>query len=177
MPYDFYTHQPGAEPPAHPIQLQFSYGWKWFKYHADQRIKMFNFMLLAFGVFATALSTTLEASREAAVGLCVVAVLMGAIFLLLDFRNRNLTWLGEDLLAHLEPAIFGTGRSIQCKHGAGQQVQLGLLTRAEQERTPLGLGFLTPHRYLIPATAVLIMLSFAVAGVAIATRLIDGVGG
>jgi hypothetical protein len=32
------------------VKLQFDYAWKWFSFHADQRVKMFNFMLVVFGI-------------------------------------------------------------------------------------------------------------------------------
>jgi hypothetical protein len=35
--------------------VQLDYAWKWFSYHADQRMKLFNFMLVVFGVLSTAI--------------------------------------------------------------------------------------------------------------------------
>jgi hypothetical protein len=168
MPPDPSPPQP---PPDH-IRLQFEYAWKWFKYHADQRVKMFNFMLLAFGVLATALFTALSVSRVGAVVLCLVAALLAVIFALLDGRNRNLTWLGEDVLASLEPAIFGDSRSIACIHAQKGEVRLGLLTRPQWEKSRLGFGDLTKHRFLLPATAWLICAFFIGTAIAIATGAI-----
>jgi hypothetical protein len=156
------------------LHLQFEYAWKWFKYHADQRVKMFNFMLLAFGVLATALFTALHVSRAGAVALCIVAALLAIIFALLDGRNRNLTWLGEDVLASLEPRIFGEERSIACMHAQKGEVRLGLLTRPEWEKSRLGFGDLTKHRFLLPATAWLICLLFIAAAIAIAFGALTG---
>jgi hypothetical protein len=99
----------GTSPPVDPElelhKLQFDYAWKWFAYHADQRVKMFNFMLIVFGVFATAIVTALGSkdlpSGVAAV-LCFVAAALGLTFSLLDRRNRDLVWIGEEVLTHLE---------------------------------------------------------------------------
>jgi hypothetical protein len=42
--------------PSELQKLQFDFAWKWFAYHADQRVKMFNFMLIVFGIFRRGVS-------------------------------------------------------------------------------------------------------------------------
>jgi hypothetical protein len=121
------------DPPLELCKLQFDYAWKWFSYHADQRVKMFNFMLVVFGVFATAIGSTVGRlpSGFTAV-LCFVAAALGLIFPLLDRRNRDLVWLGEELLTHLEKNfIFGEGITI--KDRSGKDIRLGILSRQSFE--------------------------------------------
>src|SRR5690348_4185358 len=105
----------GPDPPSNPQlelpKLQFDYAWKWFSYHADQRVKMFNFMLIVLGIFASAIVSAVG-NKELPIGfaavLCFVAAALALIFPLLDRRNRDLVWLGEELLTHLEKTvIFG----------------------------------------------------------------------
>src|SRR5260370_29011163 len=106
-------------PPADPLELrklQFDYAWKWFSFHADQRVKMFNFMLIVFGIFAAGVVNALDKDLPpvAIAGLCFFAAFLAWAFMRLDRRNRDLVWLGEDVLMDLErKAIFGEGQKIE----------------------------------------------------------------
>jgi hypothetical protein len=129
----------GPDPPSNPQlelpKLQFDYAWKWFSYHADQRVKMFNFMLIVLGIFATAIVSAVG-NKELPIGfaavLCFVAAALALIFPLLDRRNRDLVWLGEELLTHLEKTvIFGEGITI--KDRRGRDVRFGILSRQSFE--------------------------------------------
>jgi hypothetical protein len=121
------------DPPLELRKLQFDYAWKWFSYHADQRVKMFNFMLVVFGVFATAIGSTVGRlpSGFTAV-LCFVAAALGLIFPLLDRLNRDLVWLGEELLTHLEKNVL-FGEAITIKDRRGEDIRLGILSRQSFE--------------------------------------------
>jgi hypothetical protein len=115
-------------------KLQFDYAWKWFSYHADQRVKMFNFMLVALGIFAAAIvnAITYHMAHRATAILCFVAGVLALIFGFLDKRNRDLVLLGEELLTALEiNVIFGTGIAI--KDRDGEPIQSGLLLRQSVE--------------------------------------------
>jgi ABC-type uncharacterized transport system permease subunit len=51
----------GTQPfPSDLHKMPFDYAWKWFAFHAEQRTKMFNFMLIVLGIFATAIAGTLD---------------------------------------------------------------------------------------------------------------------
>jgi hypothetical protein len=129
----------GISPPVDPElelhKLQFDYAWKWFAYHADQRVKMFNFMLIVFGVFATAIVTALgneDLPSGVAAVLCFVAAALGLIFSLLDRRNRDLVWIGEELLTHLEKNfIFAKSEPIKSRRG--KDIKFGILSRQQAE--------------------------------------------
>jgi hypothetical protein len=122
------------DPPSELRKLQLDYAWKWFSYHADQRVKMFNFMLVVFGIFATAIVSAVNyhlAPGSIAV-LCIIAAMIGLIFARLDRRNRDLVGLGEELLTHLEKNfVFGEGITI--KDRSGKDIQLGILSRQSFE--------------------------------------------
>src|SRR6516164_9689130 len=84
-------------------KLQFDYAWKWFSYHADQRVKMFNFMLVALGIFAAGVVNAFDKTPNIVTAiLCFFAAGLAVVFTFLDRRNRDLVWLGEDVLTHLE---------------------------------------------------------------------------
>jgi hypothetical protein len=115
-------------------KLQFDYAWKWFSYHADQRIKMFNFMLIALGIFSTAIvsSVAYHIASGFTFALCCVAAVLALVFWFLDTRNRDLVELGEELLTDLEKkVIFGEGTKIKNRHG--DDIQFGILSRQSFE--------------------------------------------
>jgi hypothetical protein len=123
------------DPPSELRKLQLDYAWKWFSYHADQRVKMFNFMLIAFGVFATAIVSSVDKGLPSGFTafLCFVAAALGLIFPLLDRRNRDLVWLGEEVLTHLEKNfIFGEGITIKDRE-AKKDIRFGILSRQSFE--------------------------------------------
>ena len=85
------------------IEKQFDYAWKWFAYHADQRIKMFNYMVVALGLFTTGICTMIaKDQRFGAIALCFTAGVLAILFAQIDRRNQRLVQLGEDMLGHLE---------------------------------------------------------------------------
>jgi hypothetical protein len=132
----FVTNGPSVPPnTSQPLQnLQFDYAWKWFSFHADQRVKMFNFMLIVFGIFATAIVSAVNYHLPAGfiTALCIVAGVLGLIFPRLDRRNRDLVWLGEDLLMHLErTVIFGNAGQIEDRNG--DPIVFGILSRQASE--------------------------------------------
>jgi hypothetical protein len=92
-------------------KLQFDYAWKWFAYHADQRIRMFNFMLVALGFLSAAVVGAIgnKMASGATATLCFVAGTISLIFLALDTRNRELVRLGEEVLTYLEKTVLFPG--------------------------------------------------------------------
>src|SRR5947207_1704183 len=123
----------GLNPQSEPSdlhKLQFDYAWKWFAYHADQRVKMFNFMLIVLGIFATAIVSAIANHLQPGFTaiLCFVAAAMALIFSLLDRRNRDLVWLGEEVLTHVEKSIL-FGQDVRIQDRDGRPIQFGILSR------------------------------------------------
>jgi hypothetical protein len=116
------------EKPSELHKFQFDYAWKWFSFHADQRIKMFNYMLVVFGIFAAGIANAVnkQVPNEVTAGFCFVASVFALIFARFDRRNRDLVWFGEDVLRHLErQGIFGPDEKIEDRHG--KTVDFGIL--------------------------------------------------
>ncbi|HEY2560047.1 MAG TPA: hypothetical protein VGI48_10105 [Caldimonas sp.] len=92
-------------------KVRFDYAWKWFSFHAEQRTKMFNFMLIGLGIFATGVASAIEKHfrLEAAV-LASAAALIAIGFRLLDRRNRQLYQVGLDVLIDLEQRRLFVGQ-------------------------------------------------------------------
>ena len=122
------------DPRTELLKLQFDYAWKWFSFHADQRTKMFNYMLVVFGIFAAGVVNALDKNlpNPVTATLCFIAGVLALIFAQLDSRNRDLVWFGEDVLMHLEgEGIFGTDIKINGRYNA--EIGFGILSRQALE--------------------------------------------
>ena len=82
---------------------QLDYAWNWFSFHAEQRTKMFNFMLVVLGIVLGGFVTLFDKGLyPQAMGLSVFGMLMTLAFYFLDKRNRRLYYVSLDVLIHLE---------------------------------------------------------------------------
>jgi len=153
------------------LAMQFQYAWNWFECHAKQRISMFNYFLLAMGILATAYVHALkEAPSIVAFCLALMGLLVSAIFWLLDWRNKQLVHMGEDLLRELEhKRLFPGFRS-----GSDWEVQHALLHEEDVDERAARAGgrrsrgkrlqvkFLK-HGFLIRGLEALVLVFFVVA--------------
>lgn len=149
------------------VKLQFDYAWKWFSYHADQRTKMFNYMLIAMGIFASATVNALNSNqRPAVVILCAVSTIFALSFSRLDRRNEELVRLGEEVLAHLERTkVFATPPQIPDRKG--DLVDFGILRRQaklEGDGTWQSDARRGKHRFWLRALSYLIAAIFFAVG-------------
>ncbi len=174
-----------ADDPAALQKLQFDYAWKWFSFHADQRIKMFYYMLVVFGIFAAGIVNALDKHlpHKVIAGLCFIASTLAVVFALLDRRNRDLVWLGEDVLMHLErESLFG---NLEINGRYQKRVKFGILWRqaleerqaTERIRTAMHEKSCAPlvvalrdvwrgkHRVWLPVLSCLVAVLFFSAGV------------
>jgi hypothetical protein len=142
------TGGPQLDPATDLRKLQLDYAWKWFSYHADQRVRMFNFMLIVFGVFATAIVTSVDKGLPSGfiAFLCFVAAALGLIFSLLDRRNRDLVWVGEEVLTHLENQfIFFPAETIRDRKDK-KDIRFGILSRRSEEENDRAKDFVLAWR-------------------------------
>lgn len=150
---------------------QLDYAWKWFSFHADQRIKVYNFMLAALAFLVAAIVTAIDKGRTGiAIVLCIFSALLAFVFVLLDRRNRDLERLGEDVLKRLESQVLFE----QVPGAAG-----GILSSphhpdgyAESLRSIVSWRsfWLGKHRLLLPGTALLFAGLFVGGAVYLATQ-------
>jgi hypothetical protein len=102
---------PAPSSPTPLDQMRFDYAWKWFDFHAEQRTKMFNYMLIGMGIFATAFVTAVDKKLELeAALLSSVAVIVALVFCFIDHRNRQLYLVAMDVLIDIERNLAFTGR-------------------------------------------------------------------
>lgn len=119
--------------------VRFDYAWKWFDFHADQRMKMFNYQVIVFGIFATGVVTAIDKGlADVAAILCLIAGSLAIIFSRLDSRNQRLLSLGEDVLAELEKTrIFVGFPPIQTdRDPTNAPVKYAILWREREEERP-----------------------------------------
>ncbi len=93
------------------------YAWDWFQYHADQRLKAFNFFLVVVGVFLAVYGAAVKeglanpptgatgAAQRLAVLVAGCGVLIAFAFLLIELRNTELVDCGRKWLDYLEKQI------------------------------------------------------------------------
>jgi hypothetical protein len=81
-----------------------NYAWAYFAYHADQRMKTFNFFLIAAGLLAGGITTLLRDGGDPrwVCPLGVVLTLLSLVFWKLDHRNRRLVRNAEAAIKHLD---------------------------------------------------------------------------
>ncbi len=106
------------------------FAWEHFKFHAEQRTRMFHFFLIAVGLLVTAFSLMTRSNGSiyqdyAFILLCIGGVL-STFFLCLDVRNAQLLKLSERLLQKIEEDFLykdWTGKV------GGKKIKLGILSR------------------------------------------------
>jgi hypothetical protein len=94
------------------------YAWNWFAFHADQRLKAFNFFLVLIGIVIVALTTcvgnAVKVTEQVGMinlwwGIATIVSAYGAIvslsFWFLDIRNTELVECGRKALDELEKKL------------------------------------------------------------------------
>lgn len=162
-------------------KMRFEYAWKWFEFHARQRMTMLNFFLIVVGVVFAAYGTLLGVRTRSpdAVGFWTIVIPLGfgvvasMLFFLFDLRNRTLVHLAEEVLETLEGDLFRwpekDGKQVSTKVNAAGEY-LGILVRQtiatgkDRKSRLLVLGcfsIFTRHRLLIPILVLLVIVAFA----------------
>jgi hypothetical protein len=163
--------------PTEREKLQIDLAWKWFLFHADQRTKMFNFMLVVLGIFATGVVSAIDKGMAlTAIELCVAAVILAIGFAQLDRRNRDLVWMGEEVLTYLESTVIFDRDKITPRSGK-ETIDYGLLHRQHRESIRDKIAEAPwykqqciyakrgMHRFWLPCIAYLIALLFVLLGI------------
>lgn len=79
------------------------YAWKWFEYHAGQRMVAFRFFLILLGVLILGVTTGLkEGEFFLASTIAAFGTFISFSFLMLEIRNEGLVNIGRNALKHVE---------------------------------------------------------------------------
>jgi hypothetical protein len=82
------------------------YAWRWFEYHAGQRMTAFHFYLIILGVFLVGFAKALENSKGGTSAALAFAIAFFSLaFLMLEFRNERLVNVGRDALREAEKSF------------------------------------------------------------------------
>ena len=172
--------QPKIEVPSKLSSAQFDYAWKWFNFHADQRTKMFNFMLIIFGFLVAAIANSYEKTTGLSIWVCIFGTLLAMIFARLDMRNQQLLSWAEDILIKLEADELYKDFKVWERKSEKTDMQGGILWRQKLEEIkwkqknrndPFKIrehsrGLWTgKHRYMLRGIAYLFALGFVATGV------------
>jgi hypothetical protein len=115
------------------LNLISEYAWNWFSYHAAQRLTVFRFFFLTFGVVAVGYYQTITTQPSLALALSVLGFLLSILFWRLDLRTRELIKIGEELLLVVEKKVSKWGI-----------VDVALVAKANTKKTAHATAF-GPH--------------------------------
>lgn len=119
------------------FEHQYQFAWDHFKFHADQRTKMFRFFLIVIGLLMTAFSFLAKSDSETAAAytpylflLFYSGGLLATIFLGLDVRNTQLIEHSESILRRIETKwLFPDPEWYEETKRQQDPTKLGLLSR------------------------------------------------
>jgi hypothetical protein len=84
-------------------KTRLDYAWKWFDFHAKQRMQLFNYFLIITGILASAFVGAYDKSLYLlCIAVCLIGLLQAMGFFSFDVRSRELTRLAEDILLKIE---------------------------------------------------------------------------
>jgi hypothetical protein len=86
-----------------PLRDSLDYAWKWFQYHAGQRMLAFNFFLILMGALSVGYYKAYDSgSHLHAAVVAVFGVVVALAFFILEWRNEELVNIGRNALKSLE---------------------------------------------------------------------------
>lgn len=86
--------------------MAMQYAWRWFEYHAGQRLSVFRFFLVVVAFLCTAYVTAIvRGESNVAAGLAVTLGVAAFFFWRLDVRNMRLVKVSEAPLKKLEEQL------------------------------------------------------------------------
>ena len=92
-----------ARPDPLPLKDSLDYAWKWFQYHAGQRMLAFNFLLILMGALSIGYYKAFDSgSHWHAAIVAAFGVVVTFAFLVLEWRNEELVNIGRNALRSIE---------------------------------------------------------------------------
>ncbi|MBO0356019.1 hypothetical protein J0656_18520 [Muricauda ruestringensis] len=85
------------------LKMKMDYAWNWFKLHAEQRMKLFNYFLITTGILFTAFIQSVHYEIwSLALFVCVMGIFESIAYIVFDWRNRKLISYAADVLHKIE---------------------------------------------------------------------------
>jgi len=86
--------------------LQFEYSWRWFEYHADQRLRAFYYFLIIVGFLSYGYTNQfIQPDCFLKVVFCLMGIFISLAFLRIEKRNENLVQFAREELDKLDIKI------------------------------------------------------------------------
>ncbi|NBD31451.1 MAG: hypothetical protein GVY17_00360 [Cyanobacteria bacterium] len=83
------------------------YAWKWFEYHAGQRLIAFRFFLILLGAVLVSVRDSIEKEQFFFIGVIGgISFVISLAFLAIEVRNKQLVDLGREALKKIENSSF-----------------------------------------------------------------------
>jgi hypothetical protein len=120
------------------FEKRLNYALDFFKYHAGQRMSMFNYFLIFVGLVLNGYASLLKDGYDhLASGLAIMGAVLTTFFIFLERRNEELVHISEDVLEWLEKDVLFAGykRDIHWPH---RRSWLGFMDKSRESR-PLGI--------------------------------------
>ena len=119
------------DPEKERLNQQITLAWEHFKFHAEQRTRMFHFFIIISGALLAALGTM--SGKD---GLLVdyryivmtIGGILGTFFLALDIRNTQLLQMSENIIRKIEDESLYKSWTVEVD---GEKIKLGILSREE----------------------------------------------
>jgi hypothetical protein len=88
------------------LELELTYAWDWFQYHAAQRLTAFHFFLIIVSLVAVAYAQSVDKGLEIfGTAAASLGALIAVGFWIIDVRNEELVLCGRAALDGLEEAL------------------------------------------------------------------------
>lgn len=83
------------------------YAWKWFEYHAGQRLIAFRFFTILLGAVLVLVRDSIEKEQFIFMGITgSISFVISLAFLAIEVRNKQLVDIGRDALKEIENSSF-----------------------------------------------------------------------
>jgi hypothetical protein len=142
-------------------KIRLDYAWQVFSFSADQRVKIFNYMLLAVGFLTNAVVAAVGYGLPyIAIAMCLSASLLLIMFALLDSRNQYFVDVSERVLGELEKTFVFVD---QGKAGKSNEDVTQFQLLQPDPNAPL-LARVSKHKYWLRGVIFFLAGVFAFAG-------------
>lgn len=146
------------------FSTQLDYSWKWFDFHAKQRVSMFNYFLIASGILANAYVHIFSSDwYRLASAVAFIGFIIAIVFVILDCRNAKLVYLAEDVLRKLEMSFFP--EEFKGLSEKGKQTPRGILFRESNKQESIFVTIFIKHKFCLKFIEIIIAICFGVGSV------------
>jgi hypothetical protein len=133
------------------LELAIDHSWKYFAFHAEQRMKVFNFFFLAINALVAAAAGAAYAKLWLFVCCSGLAVLfVSVVFYVMDRRNKQIVEIGELALTDFQKALGSKLSDISPKPNGDDYYPIQFIKRSNMELSEDYRHLLLPGLFKVP---------------------------